>query len=80
MLLGPQGHRLSESLLSAHVPLKQHCDAWALEETSAYTLEAARYAVALCQACLERDEPLRAYLLTALLPWTGWPMQDFTRP
>jgi hypothetical protein len=78
MLLGPQGHcSFADSLLSARVPLKQHCDAWALEETSAYTLEAARYAVDLCQTGLERDEAVRAYFLTALLPWIGWPLQDF---
>lgn len=78
MLLGPQGHCLfANSLLAAGGPIKQHCEAWALEESSQYVLEAMRHAVRACQEHFEDKEVLRHYLITTLLPWTGWPLQDF---
>lgn len=78
MLLGPQGHcRFADSLLAACVPLKKHCDAWALEESSQYILEMMRHAVRACQEHLGEKAALRTYLLTTLLPWAGWPVQDF---
>ena len=70
MLLGPQGHCIfAKSLLAARVPIKKHCEAWALEESSQYVLEAVRHAVHTCQEHLGRDAALRTYLLTTLLPW-----------
>ena len=49
-MLCPQGHCLfADSLLAASVPIKQHCEAWALEESSQYVLEAMRYTVRACQ-------------------------------
>ena len=78
MLLGPQGHCLfADSLLAARVPIKKHCEAWALEESSQYVLEAMRHAVRACQEHLGDKAALRTYLLTTLLPWAGWPVQDF---
>jgi hypothetical protein len=78
MLLGPEGHCLfADSLLAARVPIKKHCEAWALEESSQYILEAMRYAVRACQEYLGDKAALRTYLLTTLLPWVGWPVQDF---
>ena len=78
MLLGPQGHCIfANSLLAARVPIKRHCDAWALEESSQYVLEAVRHSVHTCQEHLGREEAWRTYLLTTLLPWARWPMQDF---
>jgi hypothetical protein len=78
MLLGPQGHCIfAKSLIEARVPIKKHCEAWALEESSQYVLEAVRHAVHTCQEHLGRDAALRTYLLTTLLPWTEWSMQDF---
>lgn len=77
MLLGPQGHCLfATSLLAARVPIKKHCEAWALEESSQYILEAMRYAVHACQEHLG-DKVLQQYFLTTLLLWAGWPVQDF---
>ena len=80
MLLGPQGHCIfAKSLIEARVPIEKHCEAWALVEPSKsqYVLEAARHAVHACQEHLGRDTALRTYLLTTLLPWAGWSMQDF---
>jgi hypothetical protein len=78
MLLGPQGHCLcADSLLTAQVSVKKYCEAWALEESSQYVLEAIRHAVRVCQEHLEDRGVLRTYLLTTLLPWAGWPVQDF---
>src|SRR5262249_27934877 len=78
MLLGPQGHCIfADSLLAARVPLKKHCEAWELEELSQYVLEAMRHAVRACQKHLQDDAALQTYLLTTLLPWAEWPMQDF---
>jgi hypothetical protein len=78
MLLGSQGHCIfADSLLAARLPIKTYCDEWAIEESSQYVLEALRQAVRACQESLEREAALRTYLLTTLLPWTGWPVQDF---
>ena len=78
MLLGPQGHCLfADSLLAARVPVKKHCEAWAFEESSQYVLEAMRHAIRACQEHLGDKAALRTYLLTTLLPWAGWPVQDF---
>jgi hypothetical protein len=78
MLLGPQGHCLfADSLLAARVPLKKHCEAWALEESSQYVLEAMRYTVRACQEHMGNKAALRTYLITTLLPWAEWPVQDF---
>jgi EH_Signature domain len=78
MLLGPQGHCIfANSLLAARMPIKKHCEAWALEESSQYVLEAMRHAVHACQEQLGREEVWRTCLFTTLLPWVGWPVQDF---
>ncbi len=78
MLLGPQGHCLfANSLLAARVPIKKHCEAWALEEASQYVLEAMRHAMRTCQEHIGDKAALRTYLLTTLLPWAGWLVQDF---
>jgi hypothetical protein len=58
------------------VPIKQHCEAWALEESSQYVLEAMRYTVRACQEHLGDKAVLRTCLITTLLPWAGWPVQD----
>ncbi len=77
-LLGPNGHQLfADSLLAARVPIKKHCEAWAIEESSQYALEVMRHAVQACQEHLGDQEALRTYLLTTLLPWERWPVQDF---
>ena len=36
-----------------------------------------RHAVRACQEHLGDKAALRTYLLTTLLPWVGWPVQDF---
>jgi hypothetical protein len=78
MLLGPQGHCIfANSLLAARIPIKRHCEAWALEESSQYVLEAVRHAVHTCHEHLGHEEAWRSYLLTTLLPWAILPMQDF---
>jgi EH_Signature domain len=78
MLLGPQGHCLfADSLLAAQASIKTYCDEWAIEESSQYILEALRQAVRACQERLGHEAALQTYLLTTLLPWTGWPVQDF---
>ena len=78
MLLGPQGHSIfANYILTAQVPIKTYCDEWAIEESSQYVLEAVRQAGRSCQERLEREAALRTYLLTTLLPWLGWPIQDF---
>jgi hypothetical protein len=78
ILLGPQGHCLfADSLLADRVPIKKHCEAWALEESSQYVLEAMRYTVPVCQKHLGDKAALRTYLITTLLPWAGWLAQDF---
>jgi hypothetical protein len=78
MLLGPQGHCLfADSLLAAQAPIKTYCDEWAIEESSQYVLEALRQAVRTCQKRLGHEAALQTYLFTTLLPWAGWPVQDF---
>jgi hypothetical protein len=78
MLLGPQGVSLfTDSLLAVRVPIKTFCDEWAIEESSPYVLETLRQAVCACQEILGHEAALRAYLLTTLLPWSGWPVQEF---
>jgi hypothetical protein len=78
MFLGPQGHRLfADFLLAACVHVKNHCEAWAVEESSQYVLDMMRHAIRACQEHLGDKEALRTYLLTTLLPWAGWPVQDF---
>lgn len=78
MLLGPQGHRIfANAMLAARIPIQKQCEAWALEESSQYVLEAMRHAVHTCQEHLRDETALQTYLLTTLLPWAGWPLQDF---
>jgi hypothetical protein len=78
MLLGPQGHCLfGNALLTAHVPLKAYCEAWAMKEASPYVLEAMRHAVRACQECLQDNTAWQTKRLTTLLPWAEWPVRDF---
>jgi hypothetical protein len=78
MLLGPQGHCLfADALLAAQAPIKTYCDEWAIEESSQYVLEALRQAVRACQKRFGHETALQTYLLTTLLLWAGWPVQDF---
>ena len=78
MLLGTHGHCLfANSLLAARMPIEKHCEAWALDESSSYVLEAVRHAVHTCHEHLGHEEAWRSGLLTTLLPWGRWPVQDF---
>jgi len=78
MLLGPQGHRIfANSLLAARISIKKHCEEWALEESSQYVLEAVCHAVHVCQEKLGREEAWSTCLLTTLLSWEKWPVQDY---
>lgn len=77
-LLDPSGpQRLAEMLLKERVPIPAWCHSWALDERSPYVLEVLRHALASCQAVMETDPALREYLLSTLLPWSGWPTEDF---
>jgi hypothetical protein len=78
MLLGPQGHCLfADTLLASRVPIKTYCEQWAVEESSQYAREALRYAVHACQERMRHEAALQAYLLSTLLAWAGWLIQDF---
>jgi hypothetical protein len=78
MLLGPAGPRaLAAALVTECIPIATFCHAWALDERSPYMLAVLRAALPQCLQLMGEKPALRTYLLTTLLPWSGWPVQDF---
>lgn len=78
VLLGPSGPgHLAATLLAERAPIATFCHAWAIDERSPYVLAALRHALPYCLREMVLEPALRSYLLTALLPWSGWTCKDF---
>lgn len=78
VLLGPSGPRtLATALVTARASITQFCHAWAIDERSPYVLAVLRQALPYCLQEMVEAPALRSYLLTTLLPWSGWTLQDF---
>ena len=78
MLLGPAGHKeFAIAIVAQRQAIGAYCATWAVEETSLYVHEVMRWAVQDCHERMQRDVTWHQYLLTVLLPWTGWLLQDF---
>ncbi len=78
VLLGPAGpSRLAATLVAERASIAAFCDAWALDERSPYVLAVLRHALPYCLQEMVNEPALRPYLLTTLLPWYGWTLEDF---
>jgi hypothetical protein len=81
MILGPDGPAELATAMVQHLsPIQPWCESWGLAEDSPYVLESVRLASQACRAQMEqsgRSTPLTQYLLTELLPWSGWRLEDF---
>jgi hypothetical protein len=78
VLLGPAGPRsLAAALIAARGPIATFCHTWAIDERSPYVLATLQHALPLCMQEMVEEPALRAYLLTVLLPWSGWTTKDF---
>lgn len=77
-LLAPSGPGLmAAALVAERAPIATFCNAWALDERSPYVLAVLRHALPDCLQEMLYEPALRSYLLTTLLPWCGWTLQDF---
>src|SRR5262249_29864792 len=63
--------------MTERAPIATFCRAWAIDERSPYVLAVLRHALASCLQEMITEPALRSYLLTTLLPWSGWTLQDF---
>jgi EH_Signature domain len=78
VLLGPSGPgHLAATLMAERAPIAMFCRAWAIDERSPYVLAMLRHALAYCLQEMVTEPTLRPYLLTTLLPWSGWTVHDF---
>jgi len=78
VLLGPSGPRqLATALVAQRAPIATFCNAWAIDARSPYVLAVLRHALPYCLQEMVGEPALRSYLLTTLLPWSGWTLQDF---
>lgn len=78
VLLGPSGPRdLGAAVIAERGSMAVFCQRWGIDERSPYVLAVLRQALGHCLQNLEKDPSLSAYLLTTLLPWTGWTANDF---
>src|SRR5262249_8970791 len=77
-LLEPSGPGLMAAILVAErASIATFCNAWALDAGSPYVLAVLRQALPVCLQEMVHEPALRSYLLTTLLPWSGWTVQDF---
>src|SRR2546428_8765200 len=73
VLLGPSGPgHLAATLMAERAPIATFCRAWAIDERSPYVLAVLRHAMAYCLQEMVTEPALHSYLLTTLLPWSGW--------
>lgn len=78
VLLGPSGPgALATALVTARAAIAKFCNAWAIDERSPYVLAVLRHALPYCLQKMVEEPALRFYLLTTLLPWSGWTLQNF---
>lgn len=78
VLLGPSGPRaLATALVTARAPITTFCNAWAIDERSPYVLAVLRQVLPYCLQAMVEAPALCSYLLTTLLPWSGWTLEDF---
>lgn len=78
VLLGPSGPRhLAAMLVAERAPIATFCNVWAIDERSPYVLAMLRHALPYCLQEMVGEPALCSYLLTTLLPWSGWTLQDF---
>ena len=78
VLLGPSGPgHLAAALMAERAPIATFCRAWAIDERSPYVLAVLRHVLTYCLQEMVTEPALRSYLLTTLLPWSGWTLQDF---
>jgi hypothetical protein len=78
MILGPQGpYEVAVEMLAHLSPLTAFCQAWGVDEQSPYLLEVVRQAMEMCRAQIGRTATVRQYLLSELLAWNGWRLEDF---
>lgn len=77
-ILGPQGSKeFATHMIGGRQSIKTHCESWGIDGQTPYVREAVRQAVRYCRDQMERNTALSQYLLTELLPWTEWPLEDF---
>jgi hypothetical protein len=81
MLLAPQGPReFGKAMLERLAPVKVWCQSWGLDEQSPFVQDSVRHAAQVCRDQIERSGPSAPcvqYLLTEVLPWSGWRLLDF---
>jgi hypothetical protein len=77
-LLGPAGPGdLAAILIAERAPIATFCNVWAIDERSPYVLAVLQHALPQCLQEMVQEPALRSYLLTTLLPWSRWTLQDF---
>jgi hypothetical protein len=85
LILGSHGHeRFAELLISNGSSPGELCEAWKLDESTAYTLDGVKCAVKTCldrlnapSAQQTRELELETYLCSKLLAWQKWPDGEF---
>jgi hypothetical protein len=78
VLLAPSGpNRLGATLLTERLSVAAFCQAWTIDERTPYVLAVLRHTLDNALQQMAQEPALGAYLLTTLLPWSGWPADDF---
>lgn len=70
---------LSENLLIARRPVKEFCDTWGIDESSAFTLDAIYKSIDRIVDSAKDDLTLIPHLFNNLLDWPNLPLTDFKR-
>lgn len=74
---GPEG--IATDMVENRRTIEAECESWTLEEQSRFVLEAVKCATEHCRNQLGSQSPANDFLLRNLLPWKGWPIEEFKR-